>query len=94
MSTKQTTLTNLFKTSLLKENRFDSDAGPPNLNLDCLKTVYFVAGKKWAVRENFSDIIHLLKGLGDENIFYHLQQALAKDSYISTTSTDGFLKCL
>ena len=53
-----------------------------------------MAGKKWAVRENFSDIIHLLKGLGDENIFYHLQQALAKDSYISTTSTDGFLKCL
>ena len=33
MSTKQTTLTNLFKTSLLKENRFDSDAGPPNLNV-------------------------------------------------------------
>ena len=59
-----------------------------------LKTTYFVACKKWAVRENFSDIIHFLKGLGDEDIFYHLQQASSRASYISTTSTDEFLKCL
>ena len=53
-----------------------------------------IARKKWAVRENFSDIIHFLKELGDENIFYHLQQASARASYISATSTDEFLKCL
>ena len=46
------------------------------------------------MRENFSDIIHFLKGLGDEDIFYHLQQASSRASYISTTSTDEFLKCL
>ena len=33
MSTKQTTLINLFKTSLLKENRLDDDTGPSNLNV-------------------------------------------------------------
>ena len=59
-----------------------------------LKTTYFVARKKWAVRENFPDIIHFLKGLGDEVVFYHLQQASSRASYISTTSTDEFLKCL
>ena len=59
-----------------------------------LNTLYFVACKKWAVRENFSDIILFLKGLGDGDIFYHLQQASARASYISTTSTDEFLKCL
>ena len=62
--------------------------------LKTVYSVYFVASKKWAVRENFSDIIHFLKELGDENIFYHLQQASARASYISTTSTDEFLKCL
>ena len=30
---KQTTLTNLFKTSLPKENRLDDNAGPSNLNV-------------------------------------------------------------
>ena len=47
-----------------------------------------MACKKWAVRENFSDIIHFLKGLGDGDIFYHLQQTSARASYIST---NGFL---
>ena len=33
MTGKQTTLTNLFKTSLPKENRLDDNAGPSNLNV-------------------------------------------------------------
>ena len=30
--------------------------------------------KKWAVRENFEDIIALLQDLGDEEINAHLQE--------------------
>ena len=32
------------------------------------RKTYFIARKKWAVREKFSDIIDLLKSIGDENI--------------------------
>ena len=53
-----------------------------------------MAHKKWAVRENFSDIIHFPKGLGDKDIFNHLQQVSARASYMSTKSTDEFFKCI
>ena len=35
-----------------------------------LNTTYFAACKKRAVRENVSDIIHFLKGLGNEDILF------------------------
>ena len=34
------------------------------------KKTYFIARKKWAVRETFSDIIDLLRNIGDENIIW------------------------
>ena len=32
------------------------------------KTTYFIARKKWAVQENFADIIDFLKDIRDEDI--------------------------
>ena len=32
------------------------------------KTTYFIARKKWAVQENFADIIDFLKDIDDEDI--------------------------
>ena len=32
------------------------------------KMTYFIARKKWAVRENFADIIDFLKNIGHEDI--------------------------
>ena len=58
-----------------------------------LKTTYFLARKKWAVRENFCDVVEFLKDLGDEDIANHLRES-RRATYVSTTSTDEFLKCL
>ena len=49
--------------------------------------------KKWAVRENFCDVVEFLKDLGDEDIANHLRES-RRATYVSTTSTDEFLKCL
>ena len=59
-----------------------------------LKTTYFLARKKWAVRENFADVIDFIRDLGDVDITDHLRESSKRATYLSTTSTDEFLKCL
>ena len=57
-------------------------------------TSYFIARKKWAIRENFSDIVNFLKRLGDDDIEKHLFESSTRATYVSTSSTDEFIKCL
>ena len=59
-----------------------------------LKTSYFLAREKWAVRENFEDVIEFLNDLGDQDINDHLRESSSRATYVSTTSTDEFLHCL
>ena len=59
-----------------------------------LKPSYFLARKKWAVRENFEDVIEFLNDLGDQDINDHLRESSSRATYVSTTSTDEFLRCL
>ena len=59
-----------------------------------MKTTYFIARKKWAIRENFSDIVNFLRNLGDVDIEEHLRESSTRATYVSTTSTDEFMKCL
>ena len=58
-----------------------------------LKASYFLACKKWAVRENFEDVIEFLNVLGDQDINDHLRESSSRATYVSTTSTDEFLRC-
>ena len=59
-----------------------------------LKTTYFIARRKWAVRENFSDFIDFLRDLRDEEIDQHLRECISHATYTSTTTSDEFFKCL
>ena len=59
-----------------------------------LKTTYFIARRKWAVRENFSDFIDFLCDLGDEEINQHLRECSSRATYTSKNTADEFLKIL
>ena len=59
-----------------------------------MKTAYYVAKKKWAVRENFPDTIDFLRELPDEDIEKHFQEARSRATYASKKSADEFIKCL
>ena len=59
-----------------------------------MKTAYFIARKKWAVRENFEDVIDLICELGDEDINIHLREASTRATYTSVRSVDSFIKAL
>lgn len=59
-----------------------------------LKTSYFVVKKKWALRENFSDIIDFIKDIGDEDITKHLNDCSTRATYTSKTSAEEFVQCI
>ena len=59
-----------------------------------LKTAYFLARKKWVVRENFQDVIEFIKNLGDEDLSAHLRDSSTHATYVSTASTDEFITYL
>ena len=57
-----------------------------------LKTVYFMAKQKWAVKNNFEDMINFLSGVKD--IKLHIENAPQNAIYTSTTSAEQFLKAI
>lgn len=59
-----------------------------------LMTTYFIAWKKWAIRENFRDIVTFLKHFSDADIAEHLRGSGTRPTYVSTASTYEFAKCL
>ena len=59
-----------------------------------LKTAYFLARKKWAVRENFRDVVSFIRDLGDADFTAHLNQSSSRATYVSKFSTDEFIACL
>ena len=59
-----------------------------------LKTVYFVAKKKWAVKNNFEDMINFPSDIGVEDIKLHIENAPQNDIYTSITSAEQFLKAI
>ena len=59
-----------------------------------IKTIYFVAKKKWAVKNNFEETVEYLANLGVEDIFQNISNAPKNSTYISTFSVDQFLKAI
>ena len=43
------------------------------------KNANFLAQKKWAVHENFQDVIEFIKDLGDEDLSAHLRESSTHD---------------
>ena len=59
-----------------------------------LKTVYFMAKQKWAVKNNFEDMTNFLSNIGVEGIKLHIENAPQNAIYSSTTSAEQFLKAI
>ena len=59
-----------------------------------MKTVYFFARKRLAIRENFEDVINYLTDLGDKDIQEHLHQSSSRATYVSKASADEQLTCI
>ena len=56
--------------------------------------IYFLAKKKWSVKNNFEETIEYLANLGVGDIFQHINNAPKNSKYISTFSTEQFLKAV
>ena len=59
-----------------------------------IKTIYFLAKRKWAVKYNYDELLNFLSDIGDEDITLHLQNAPSNATYISTSSAEQFLKVI
>jgi hypothetical protein len=60
-----------------------------------IQTVYFMAKKKWAVKENFEEIVTFMAfEMNDEELAFHLEKAPKNASYSTANSVEQFLKCL
>ena len=57
--------------------------------------MYFLAKKKWAVKNNFKETIEYLANFGVDDIFQHINNnAPTNSTYISTFSAEQFLKAV
>ena len=63
-----------------------------NLIKKFIKTIYFLAKKKWAVTNNFEETIEYLANLWVDDIVQHINNAPKSSTYISTFSAEKFLK--
>ena len=59
-----------------------------------IKTIYFLAKKKWAVKNNFEETIEYLANLGVDDILQHINNSPKNCIYISTFSAEQFLKAV
>ena len=65
-----------------------------NLIKKFIKMIYFLAKKKWAIKNNFEETIDYLANLGVDNISQHINNAPKNSTYISTFSAEQFLKAV
>ena len=65
-----------------------------NLIKKFIKMIYFLAKKKWAIKNNFEETIDYLANLGVDNISQHINNAPKNSTYISTFSAGQFLKAV
>ena len=59
-----------------------------------IKTIYFLAKKKWAVKNNFEEVLKFIADIGDEDICLHLNNAPGNSTCTSTSSAEQFLNLL
>ena len=59
-----------------------------------IKIIYFLAKKKWAVKNNFEEVLKFIADIGDEDICLHLNNAPGNSTYTSTSSAEQFLKTI
>ena len=65
-----------------------------NLIKKFMKMIYFLAKKKWAVKNNFEETIEYFANLGVDDLFQHINNAPKNSTYISTFIAEQFLKAV
>ena len=65
-----------------------------NLIKKFIKMIYFLAKKKWAVKNNFEETIEYFANLGVDDLFQHINNAPKNSTYISTFIAEQFLKAV
>ena len=56
-----------------------------------IETVYFMAQKKWVVKNNFKDVVEFVKDLGDADLQKHFRDMGKMQLNLSTPSIDKFV---
>ena len=59
-----------------------------------IKTVYFMSRKKWAVKNNFADLVDFIRDLGDDDFKSHFNAMTKNATYMSHFTVDEFVKIL
>ena len=65
-----------------------------NLIKKFIKAIYFLAKKKWTVKNNFEETIDYLANLGADDIFQQINNAHKNSTNISNFSAEQFLKAV
>ena len=60
----------------------------------CFSTIYFVARKKWAVKQNFEDLMIHISDIGDTDLQIHFQVMAKNTSYMSKFTVDEIVKIM
>ena len=56
------------------------------------KTVYFMARKKWAIKNNFEDVVNFIAhGIGDDDLQKHLSESGKNATYLSQFTVDEYI---
>ena len=56
-----------------------------------IKTVYFMARKKWAVKNYFQNLIEFIKDLGDDDLRKHFANMGRNATYLSSATVDELI---
>ena len=65
-----------------------------NLIKRFIKAIYFLAKKKWDVKNHFEETIEYVANFGVDDFFHHINNAPKNSTYISTFSAEQFLKAV
>ena len=65
------------------------------VSINLFKIAYFMARKKWTVKENFQDLVKLInQEIGDDEIQKHLNESGKNATYLSHFSAEEYLEII
>ena len=82
---------------LPKSQNFSLDEKERNckVSIKLFKTAYFMARKKWTVKENFQDLVELInQEIGDDEVQKHLNESGKNATYLSHFSAEEYLEII
>ena len=81
-------------TTSLKNSTIETRERNRRVLKKCFSTVYFMARKKWAVKQNFEDLMIHISDTGDTDLQIHFQVMAKNASYMSKFTVDEIVKLI